>query len=66
MENNWISVKDRLPYDGQRVLTYCPNAVKTYEVANIVYNESWSHSVACEEWDVTHWIPFPEFAKNQY
>lgn len=67
--SNWISVKDRLPQNSERVLAYCEKT-KKYFVGNVTYRcfsdeVYWRH-----EWargamytvtsKVTHWMPLPE------
>lgn len=56
--NKWISVKDRLPEDGQQVLTHKNGIcdVQTYEARrNGWISGCWFWSMAT----VTHWMPLP-------
>ena len=60
METRWISVKERLPKIGQRVLVFVPRD-ELYRV-NIdkVYSEERSDPWECFLSDaVTHWMPLP-------
>lgn len=60
----WVSVKDRLPEDGQSVLT-CKNGVydiQTYEERrNGWLCKGWFWSMAT----VTHWMPIPQPPKGE-
>ena len=60
----WISVKDRLPEDGQIVLT-CKNGIcdiQTYEARrNGWLCKGWFWSMAT----VTHWMPLPQPPKGE-
>ena len=60
----WISVKDRLPEDGQSVLT-CKNgicAIQTYEARrNGWLCNGWFWSMAT----VTYWMPLPQPPKGE-
>jgi len=53
----WISVKDRLPEDGEDVLFY-------YDYISIGwYEDEWfydSEDKFSAELDITHWMPLPE------
>lgn len=63
----WISVKDRLPPENKRVLTYDPfyeDAIFISQYANEFFVESfgvnWIHQVYGEKCTVTHWAELPE------
>lgn len=59
MENKWISVKDRMPKDGETVLTFKNGIfeVQEYEKKrNGWIGENWFWSMAT----VSHWMPLPE------
>ena len=60
----WISVKDRLPEEGQSVLT-CKNGIcdiQTYEKRrNGWLCKGWFWSMAT----VTHWMPLPQPPKGE-
>ena len=62
-QGKWISIKDRLPEDGEAVLT-CKNGlveVQVYEKKrNGWINGDWFWSMAT----VTHWMPLPEPPKE--
>ena len=48
--DNWISVEDSLPENGEEVLSYCP----------IIYAIDFWTGVDWDSWnDVTHWQPLP-------
>ena len=60
----WISVDDRLPEDGESVLTYKNGIVdvQVYEKnRNGWIKDNWFWSMAT----VTHWIPFPTAPKGE-
>ena len=60
----WIPVTERLPKDGQCVLTYKNGIcdVQTYEARrNGWVSESWFWSMAT----VTHWMPLPTPPKQE-
>lgn len=52
----WISVKDRMPREGDAVITYRPSYGD-----KIVINRYWCDYDASEEGGVTHWMPAPSF-----
>lgn len=67
----WISVKDRLPEEGQHVLTY----VKFPEFAgfcawechmtNVRICDGWVEDVTTSRGVITHWMPLPELPKEE-
>lgn len=67
----WISVKDRLPEEGQHVLTY----VKFPEFAgfcawechmtNVRIGDGWVEDVTTSRGVITHWMPLPEPPKEE-
>lgn len=61
-ESEWISVKDRLPEDGVRVLTACDDGIVRLNINKggfpAVINRQHKFS------DVTHWMPLPEPPKE--
>ena len=60
----WISVSERLPEDGQSVLTYKNGIcdIQTYEARkNGWVSKSWFWSMAT----VTHWMPLPQPPKGE-
>lgn len=60
----WISVKDRLPEDGQRVIT-CKNGIFDIQIyekrRNGWFCKGWFWSMAT----VTHWMPLPQLPKGE-
>ena len=64
----WISVKDRLPFDGVRVIVNCERfdrvEVGMYHADVDLYGASWvsDYILALE---VTHWMPLPEWPKEK-
>jgi hypothetical protein len=62
----WISVKDEMPIEGRRVLSYSPNDIlqirNDYIVAIMEYRHTWAHRL--DEIIVTHWMPLPEPPKE--
>lgn len=63
--NDWISVKDRLPLEGEKVITY----LKDYDEFKIDYlilfpEPIWACVLEREQNIVTHWMPLPELPKD--
>lgn len=64
MENNWISVKERLPEDDSYYLTFTTE--HTFEVYRYDGDGEW-----VTDWgdtanhDITHWMPLPEPPKEE-
>jgi hypothetical protein len=64
--SEWISVKDRLPKDGQRVLYYFHYVgVHAGNYARELDDDGYMHDVFYGKDgflsdDVTHWMPFPD------
>ena len=65
--NDWISVKDRLPKNNERILAWC----KDYCIHDVVWDWpgcSWFDEVTGvehKELFVTHWMPLPELPKGE-
>lgn len=59
----WISVKDRLPEDGEYVLTYNEDDIG-YEIGMRYYIKG-AFIAGCVNRDVTHWMPLPEPPKGE-
>lgn len=59
--NNWISVKDRLPKENDRVLTYSPNMASS-DIGGISIQWGWCCKTKVN--DITHWMPLPEPPKE--
>ncbi len=62
VQNQWISVEDRLPEEDTRVFVYL--------VSERSYTEIDTDRMACGKWvrwgsDVTHWMPLPEPPKGE-
>lgn len=57
----WISVKDRLPNEGVKVLSYS-SFDEDIKVDYIIYapNPIWACQLLRDETVVTHWMPLPE------
>lgn len=63
----WVSVKDRLPKDGQDVLAYLNDGEETRIAPCHYFNGVWFDSVmncVAVLQDVTHWMPLPEPPKE--
>ena len=64
--NEWISVKDRLPNNGQRVLIYCKEidevqvGIFVDQNKTFILFEMWNISIE----HVTHWCEIPEPPKE--
>lgn len=54
-QDRWISVAERLPDDGQSVLTYTPD-YSFFKKCRIIAYGSIGGGFPCE---VTHWMPLP-------
>lgn len=61
----WISVKDRLPEIGEKVLAYRPSMYYTV-VQTIYYGvEGWENGYDLSgNMVITHWMPIPEPPKD--
>ncbi len=65
LPSKWISVKDRLPPEGELVLTHRPTSLDLrMEVDYLVYFEdgekTWSCTRDKEQNCITHWMPLPQ------
>lgn len=62
--SNWISVEDRLPEHGEKVLTIKSNGV--FLVSHIIHHDegftpNWQYTITDRIGvNVTHWQPLPE------
>ena len=58
--SEWISVKDRLPEDGQEVFAYCSEA-DSFEmlVLRCLSENMWINRALDIYENVTHWMPLP-------
>jgi hypothetical protein len=62
---NWISVKDRLPENGQRVICYNRFIeIKNYDSVFYDGDIHWTGAPIGELTGVTHWMPLPEPPKD--
>lgn len=62
--NNWISVKDKMPNEGEIVMTYGSGAANT-QFCQAYYraNGFWQELDECGDFlddSPTHWMPLPE------
>lgn len=68
MENNWISVKDRLPYDNSRYLCYCQDinslGISYYQWNCCYHVNTKTFTDALRTVTVTHWMKLPEPPEN--
>lgn len=72
--NNWISVKDRLPYHTQRILFYSMEFEDSGQPLHGIFYDWEDHSPefkdtsyggsAYDFGDITHWMPLPEAPKE--
>ena len=63
--SNWISVKDRLPENGKKVLVYCKENKNDYEIG--AYSDTYRGFFVrqtCYE-NITHWMPLPQPPKGE-
>ena len=61
----WISVKDRLPEVGKKVLVYCKENKNDYEIG--AYSDTYRGFFVrqtCYE-NITHWMPLPPAPKGE-
>jgi hypothetical protein len=64
--SEWISVKDRLPENGQRVLCYNKYMyVKDYDCVFYDGDFNWTGSRIGQIEGVTHWMPLPKPPKGK-
>ena len=62
--NEWISVKERLPEEGEDVLAYLGEG--KIEVCRLMHNMFWEASDVLYDLDaVTHWMALPEPPKEE-
>ena len=57
---DWISVKERLPEDGKRVLTYS----ERFGVEIGAHRSYWATIPLIVSFEPTHWMPLPEPPKE--
>lgn len=76
VNKEWISIKDKLPEDGEHVIGYCKTHLEPqYHVEPLlfqIYDEKpiWAYLFAFNEGYgyaeyVTHWMPLPEPPKDE-
>ena len=58
--NDWINCKARLPEDGKRYLGWDGNFI---HIVNINTNDQW-YDDYCGLIKITHWMPLPEFPRE--
>ena len=67
--NEWISVDDMLPDNGNRVLVFIGSCYECITIGDTLSDSdgSWLIDNSLDEfghsyvtWDVTHWMPLPE------
>lgn len=64
-KQEWISVKDRLPEEGQEVICFCAgNLTNVYTWTG----EGWEDSYGYYEDDdiISHWMPMPEPPEREW
>ena len=60
----WISVKDRLPEDNERVIAYRPNEPETSAYKYCVM-WGWSVKASLKHRGITHWRAMPQPPKGE-
>lgn len=65
MQSTWVSVKDRLPEEGLKVLAYdCEDDIESIKIDYVVSfgtNEwVWACRLVDDYAQVTHWMPLPK------
>ena len=66
LNRQWISVKERFPEIGQRVLVYDKNGVQggwDIDIEKRVEGDFWSEGGIHS--GITHWMPLPEAPKEE-
>ncbi|STO54453.1 Protein of uncharacterised function (DUF551) [Canicola haemoglobinophilus] len=58
--NGWISVKDKLPKSGERVLVYFKNASRDYKSITLSELVDGEFDMGSKLFEVTHWQPLPQ------
>ena len=58
--SEWISVKDRLPDEGEAVLVFSSYWCSNSFVATLIRGEWKASSILSRPDLVTHWMPLPE------
>lgn len=61
--NGWISVKERLPEDGQDVLVFDEGAISVKSLSS--YTHKWHPYENGFDCEPSHWMPLPEAPKGQ-
>lgn len=61
--NEWISIKDKLPQENEKVLAYIDD-IKEMEVCRYTCKTFIAY-IMWECKSVTHWMPLPEVPKGQ-
>ena len=61
----WISVKDRLPEVGKKVLVYCKENKNDYEIG--AYSDTYRGFFVRQTWyeNITHWTLLPRPPKGE-
>lgn len=59
----WISVKERLPEEMDKVFAVVSGVRITAVLKGGVWLSSWNHDIVNDE--VTHWMPLPEAPKGE-
>ncbi|ACA32537.1 DUF551 domain-containing protein [Histophilus somni] len=62
--NGWISVKDKLPKSGERVLVYFKNASRDYKSITLSELVDGEFNMSSKLFEVTHWQPLPQPPKD--
>ena len=57
--SEWISVDDRLPEDGERVLCWCAGGLLFCDVLHRSDGDWWMSMIGVWNIPVTHWMPLP-------
>ena len=72
MQNEWISVKDRLPEDYRQKYIVCikSNDTDYCWIDTLYFNiheNEWIYNKASDHWyyQVTHWMPLPKLPKGE-
>ena len=58
LEDDWVSVDERLPEDDRNVIVFQDN--KYISFGWLLRKETWKGSISDETIDVTHWQPLPK------
>jgi hypothetical protein len=62
MSDEWISVKDQLPEEGEKVLSFCPSDYEPIRIDYVMKIDGpfWACRHYNDYHNVTYWMPLPK------